>query len=363
MESVRIHGVNKYFGKNYVIKNLSLEIPPGSFTILLGPSGCGKSTLLNCIAGLEDIDSGNIYIGNRDVTYLEPRDRGVAMVFQSYALYPTMTVEENLSFSLRMAHVAKTKIREKVSNAAQLLHISSLLKSKPAHLSGGQKQRVAIGRALVRDVKIFLFDEPLSNLDAKLRVEMRAELKRLHDRLGHTTIYVTHDQVEAMTMATQIAVMRDGVIQQVADPQTLYDKPDTLFVAGFIGSPSMNFLAGTVTSKNNRLGAQVGQYLLPLDNYPFRSPVNEGKQVIIGIRPENVKRLYGPSEQFAIELPSDVTEPMGSDTLVLFKFGADYLTARLSPQNAGDIRPGEVVRLGIDLSTISVFDRETEQRL
>src|SRR5690348_3556676 len=245
--SVSIKDLSLNFGHVKVLESLDLEINQGEFLVLLGPSGCGKSTLLNCIAGLLDINGGQIFIGGKNVTWEEPKDRGIGMVFQSYALYPQMSVEKNLSFGLQVAGVKKEEIAARVARASEILQIQPLLKRKPANLSGGQRQRVAIGRALVRDVDVFLFDEPLSNLDAKLRSDLRVEIKRLHQRLKNTMIYVTHDQIEAMTLADRIAIMRDGVIQQLADPHTIYNKPVNLFVAGFIGSPSMNFLDGKLS--------------------------------------------------------------------------------------------------------------------
>src|SRR6188768_2754806 len=244
--SVSIRDLSLNFGNVKVLEHLNLDIADGEFIVLLGPSGCGKSTLLNCIAGLLDVSEGRIFIKGKNVTWEEPKDRGIGMVFQSYALYPQMTVEKNLSFGLRVAGTPKEEIAKRIARAAEILQIEPLLQRKPAALSGGQRQRVAIGRALVRDVDVFLFDEPLSNLDAKLRSELRVEIKRLHQQLENTMIYVTHDQIEALTLADRIAVMKNGVIQQLADPHTIYNKPVNLYVAGFIGSPSMNMLQGTL---------------------------------------------------------------------------------------------------------------------
>ena len=255
MATLSIQGVRKSFGALEVLKSIDIELEDGGFLVLLGPSGCGKSTLLSIVAGLEPSTGGDVLIGGRNVNDVHPKDRNIAMVFQSYALYPTMPVDRNIGFGLEMRKVPAAERRDAVRKAAQLLHIEHLLDRKPAQLSGGQRQRVAMGRAIVRDPDIFLFDEPLSNLDAKLRVEMRTEIKRLHDRLGTTIVYVTHDQVEAMTLGTKVAVMRNGVIQQLADPQTIYDKPANLFVAGFIGSPTMNFLEGTLEQIGRRARA------------------------------------------------------------------------------------------------------------
>src|ERR1700760_2344842 len=279
MSAVSVSGLSKSFGPLRVLKDIDLPIEAGEFTVLLGPSGCGKSTLLNAIAGLEDTDAGIIEIDGADVTHREPSKRGIAMVFQSYALYPTMTVRKNLSFGLRVRSVPRQEVARRVDWAARLLQIDELLDRKPSQLSGGQRQRVAIGRALVQQAKVFLFDEPLSNLDAKLRTEMRVELKRLHKELGATIVYVTHDQIEAMTLATRIAVMRAGRIEQYAAPDDLYEAPATLFVAGFVGSPAMNFLRGRLVPG----AVQAGSVRLPLDFYPFRTPPTTDKDVVLGI--------------------------------------------------------------------------------
>ena len=264
MATLSIKGVRKSFGALEVLKNIDLELDDGGFLVLLGPSGCGKSTLLSIIAGLEPSSGGDVVIGERNVNDVHPKDRNIAMVFQSYALYPTMAVRRNIGFGLEMRKVPQAEREAAVQKAAELLQIEHLLDRKPAQLSGGQRQRVAMGRAIVRDPDLFLFDEPLSNLDAKLRVEMRTEIKRLHDRLGTSVVYVTHDQVEAMTLGTQVAVMREGVIQQIADPQTIYERPANMFVAGFIGSPTMNFLTGTLEKAGDELVLRHGDGALPL---------------------------------------------------------------------------------------------------
>src|SRR5580698_2279035 len=266
MSAVSVSGLSKSFGPPRVLRDIDLSVESGDFTVLLGPSGCGKSTLLNAIAGLEDIDGGMVEIGGVDVTQREPSKRGIAMVFQSYALYPTMSVRGNLSFGLRVKSIPKREVEQRIAWASRLLQIDELLDRKPSELSGGQRQRVAIGRALVQQAKVFLFDEPLSNLDAKLRTEMRVELKRLHRELGTTIIYVTHDQIEAMTLATRIAVMRAGRIEQYATPDDLYEEPATLFVASFVGSPAMNFMRG-ILLPGNAPAVQVGSARLPLDHY------------------------------------------------------------------------------------------------
>ncbi len=270
MAQVSVRDLDISFGAVKVLQKLNVTAEDGEFLVLLGPSGCGKSTLLNAIAGLLDINGGQIYIGGKNVTWEEAKDRGIGMVFQSYALYPQMTVERNLSFALRVSGVKKDEVEQRVARAAEILQIGPLLDRKPANLSGGQRQRVAIGRALVRDVDVFLFDEPLSNLDAKLRSELRVEIKRLHQRLKNTMIYVTHDQVEAMTLADRIAIMRDGVIQQLADPHTIYNKPVNLFVAGFIGSPGMNFIKGEMAG-GDRPAFRAGDIIVPLTGYAFEA--------------------------------------------------------------------------------------------
>jgi multiple sugar transport system ATP-binding protein len=272
MASISVRDLTLSYGSATVLDRLNIEVAEGEFIVLLGPSGCGKSTLLNCIAGLIDITDGQVWIKGKNVTWEEPKDRGIGMVFQSYALYPQMSVRGNLSFGLRNAGLPKGEIDTRIARAAKILQIEPLLERKPAALSGGQRQRVAIGRALVRDVDVFLFDEPLSNLDAKLRSELRVEIKRLHQNLENTMVYVTHDQIEALTLADRIAVMRGGIIQQLADPKTIYNKPANLFVAGFIGSPAMSFLKGEITNGDARPGVRLGEVVLPLDGYQGSVP-------------------------------------------------------------------------------------------
>jgi multiple sugar transport system ATP-binding protein len=353
MSAVSVSSLSKSFGSLRVLKDIDLPIDAGDFTVLLGPSGCGKSTLLNAIAGLEDIDSGVIQINGADVTHHEPSKRGIAMVFQSYALYPTMSVRKNLSFGLRVRSVPRQEVERRVAWAASLLQIDELLDRRPSQLSGGQRQRVAIGRALVQQAKVFLFDEPLSNLDAKLRAEMRVELKRLHQELGATMIYVTHDQIEAMTLATRIAVMRAGRIEQYAAPHDLYEAPETLFVAGFVGSPAMNFMRGRVAPD----AVQLGSARLPLRGYRFRSQPADGQEVIVGIRPEHV--MLAPDG--SIEAHTLFMEPMGADTLGWFQFGEQRLSARLVPQMARGLSGR--VRLQFLTEHLSLFDPSTEARL
>src|SRR5215217_7782782 len=278
--SVSIRDLSLNFGNVKVLEHLDLDIAQGEFIVLLGPSGCGKSPLLNCIAGLLDVSDGQIFIGGKNVTWEEPKDRGIGMVFQSYALYPQMTVERNLSFGLRVAGMPKDEISRRVARAAEILQIEPLLNRKPANLSGGQRQRVAIGRALVRDVDVFLFDEPLSNLDAKLRSDLRVEIKRLHQKLANTMVYVTHDQIEALTLADRIAVMKNGVIQQLDNPHTNYNRPVNLFVAGFIGSPSMNFLKGSLDGSS----FSIENTSIPLGGYKFDQAPTGRTDVVLGIR-------------------------------------------------------------------------------
>ncbi|PZQ50796.1 MAG: ABC transporter ATP-binding protein [Rhodovulum sulfidophilum] len=350
--SVAVKDLRLAYGALTILDRLSLDIAEGEFIVLLGPSGCGKSTLLNCVAGLLDITDGQIWIKGRNVTWDEPKDRGIGMVFQSYALYPQMTVRGNLAFGLKNAGLPRAEIDKRIARAAEILQIQPLLERKPAALSGGQRQRVAIGRALVRDVDVFLFDEPLSNLDAKLRSELRVEIKRLHQQLRNTMIYVTHDQIEALTLADRIAVMRGGVIQQLADPKTIYNKPANLFVAGFIGSPAMTFLEG-------RIGQggvfETGGVAIPLDGYRGAVPA-AGREVVLGVRPEHV--FVGAEGAPATV---DIDEPMGSDSLLWLGFGGQALSAR-APAEHGFVA-GQSVGLRFDISKASLFDRETEQRL
>lgn len=332
MSSIDIRDLQLNFGSIEVLRNLNLSVNEGEFLVLLGPSGCGKSTLLNCIAGLLDITDGQIFINGNNVTWAEPKDRGIGMVFQSYALYPQMTVEKNLSFSLRVAGFPKSEIKERVARAADILQIQPLLKRKPAALSGGQRQRVAIGRALVRDVDVFLFDEPLSNLDAKLRTDLRVELKRLHKKLGNTMVYVTHDQIEALTLADRIAIMKSGVIQQLDTPNGVYHRPRNRFVAGFIGSPSMNFLKGTLVDKDRQwffrtLDVETTEATWPdisLNEYEFQKSPENGQSVELGIRPEHIEfRETSAPLETSLDFSVELIEPMGSDAVV---WGSIYNT-------------------------------------
>ena len=368
MASLSIRGVRKIYPNGAeVLKGIDLEIADGEFLILVGGSGCGKSTLLNMIAGLETVSGGEIAIGGRVVNDVPPKSRDIAMVFQSYALYPTMTVRENISFGLGIRKVPKDEQKKIVERVAETLQMTHLLDRKPAMLSGGQRQRVAMGRAIARDPSLFLFDEPLSNLDAKLRVEMRAEIKLLHRRLGSTIVYVTHDQIEAMTLGDKIAVMKDGVVQQFGTPQDIYDRPDNLFVASFIGSPSMNFLRGRVAAGGFALEHGGATTLLPLP--PALAAIAPGADVILGIRPEHITDAesaragttvagYHPTE---VDCTVEMTEPTGPDTLVFTVVNGVRITCRTHPR-AGAM-PGKLLRLAFDLSKAVLFDPASEQRL
>ncbi|MBB3566417.1 ABC transporter ATP-binding protein [Rhizobium sp. BK491] len=360
--SVSIKDLSLDFGAVTVLKNLNLEINDGEFLVLLGSSGCGKSTLLNCIAGLLDITEGQIFIKNKNVTWEEPKDRGIGMVFQSYALYPQMTVEKNLSFGLRVAKVPQDEINKRIARAAEILQIQPLLKRKPAELSGGQRQRVAIGRALVRDVDVFLFDEPLSNLDAKLRSELRVEIKRLHQSLKNTMIYVTHDQIEALTLADRIAIMKNGVIMQLDDPTTIYNEPRNLFVAGFIGSPSMNFLKGELVNREGKVVFATNNVLFSLDGYKAGEALEVGRKVVLGVRPEHIKVNEATALGAEIhDATVDIEEPMGADNLLWLKHAGHTMSVRVN--GARRFGPGSAVKLGFDMSVASLFDAQTELRI
>ncbi|MEP3278440.1 MAG: ABC transporter ATP-binding protein [Stappiaceae bacterium] len=361
MASVSIKNLDLSFGSVEVLKNLDLDIEKGEFLVLLGSSGCGKSTLLNCIAGLLDITGGQIFINDKNVTWAEPANRGIGMVFQSYALYPQMTVEGNLSFGMKNARMAKDEIARRIKRTSEILHIEPLLKRKPAQLSGGQRQRVAIGRALVRDVDVFLFDEPLSNLDAKLRAELRVELKRLHQKLeNNTMIYVTHDQIEALTLADRIAIMRDGAIQQLADPHTIYNRPVNKYVAGFIGSPSINFLEGNVDTTDGVQFASNG-VVVDLARYDFAVSA-ESQTASLGVRPEHIQ-LGETSEagHFNATVAIDVVEPMGSDTLVWSKLGGQDFRFRVDGQTT--LKTGDEVAVNFDPARASLFNSQNELRI
>ncbi|MGM9482568.1 ABC transporter ATP-binding protein [Roseateles sp. NT4] len=350
MSGVNIQGLSIKFGANEVIKGLDLQVHEGEFLVLLGPSGCGKSTLLHSIAGLIDVSGGSIHIGGTDMTDAEPSERGIGMVFQSYALYPTMTVERNMSFGPRVAGVPKAEIEKRVNRAAEMLQLTPLLSRKPAQLSGGQRQRVAIGRALVREAGVFLFDEPLSNLDAKLRAELRRELKLLHQNLGNTMIYVTHDQVEAMTLASRIVVMKSGVIQQIGTPAEVYETPANLFVAGFLGAPAINFVPATVSADGRSL-----QGVLPLQL--AEGCVKAGQKLVLGIRPEHVRLQSDGRWRATVQL----VEPMGNHQVVWMKLGEQGFSVLV--HDGRRITAGEELAFDIDKTALNIFDAGTEQRL
>jgi multiple sugar transport system ATP-binding protein len=359
---VSIRGLGVSIGGLPIIKNLDLEIAEGEFVVLLGPSGCGKSTLLNAVAGLIEATAGQVWIGGRNVTWDEPSERGIGMVFQSYALYPRMTVEGNLSFGLRMAGVARDEIQRRVSGAADLLQITPLLRRRPSQLSGGQRQRVAIGRALVRDVGVFLFDEPLSNLDAHLRTELRVELKRLHQQLANTMIYVTHDQIEALTLADRVAVMQGGVIQQLAPPQEIYRRPINRFVARFVGSPAMNLVAGRMRVANGSAGFQLPDgSTVDLDGYGFAAPPADGLSAVLGVRPEQIALQASDAETARLALTLTMIEPMGAESLVWGRIGEALIGVRVRADEG--FQEGTRVVAGFRPSQASLFDADSGVRL
>ena len=354
MASVSIRNVDKSFGKTRVLSSVSLEVKDSEFVVLVGPSGCGKSTLLRILAGLEDMSDGEVRIGDKDVSWAEPRERDIAMVFQSYALYPHMTVAQNMAFSMRIRRLAAADIQSRVRDAAEILGLSVLLDRYPKQLSGGQRQRVAMGRAIVRDPQVFLFDEPLSNLDAKLRISMRTELKALHQRLRTTTIYVTHDQVEAMTMADRIVVMRDGVIEQEGEPLVLYDAPANLFVAGFIGSPAMNFVPGVLSLGGRPYLRSEDGTQIELDVVPEKRV--DGRNLVAGIRPEHLELV----ESGGIEMRVVVVEPTGSETQLYGKLAGCEATAIVKDRVG--VRPGQTVRMRPKPGALHLFDAESGMR-
>ncbi len=365
MASLSLTNICKKYPNGFeAVKDFNLEIADKEFIIFVGPSGCGKSTTLRMIAGLEDITSGELKIGDRVVNDVEPKDRDIAMVFQNYALYPHMTVYDNMAFGLKLRKVPKDEIDKQVREAARILDLSALLDRKPKALSGGQRQRVAMGRAIVRNPKVFLMDEPLSNLDAKLRVQMRIEIAKLHQRLDATIIYVTHDQTEAMTLGTRIVVMKDGVIQQVDTPQNLYDKPQNLFVAGFMGSPQMNFLDAKVEVKGDAVNLHFAGQVLPLPPAKAKKLIEggyDGKTVTFGIRPEDVydSEMFVETAKCVFESTVKVYELLGAEVYLYFDLEEFPLTARVNPRTTA--RPGDKVKLAFDVEKVHVFDKETEQ--
>jgi multiple sugar transport system ATP-binding protein len=361
MAEVALRNVVKRFDNVEVVRNISLDIPDNEFVVLVGPSGCGKSTTLRMIAGLEEISAGDIYIGGEVVNDLPPKDRDIAMVFQNYALYPHMSVFENMSFGLKLRKFSKDEIKKRVDHAARILDITELLDRKPKALSGGQRQRVAMGRAIVRNPKVFLFDEPLSNLDAKLRVQMRTEIKRVHQLVKTTTVYVTHDQVEAMTLADRVVVMNGGVIEQIATPQDLYHHPKTLFVAGFIGSPAMNFIRCRLEQNG------VGQRVRISDTISLPVPASQsgrfqslnGKELIFGLRPEHITEPRRNDRDTNCEFVAtlDVVEPMGMETMVYFTVDGQEICGRVDPGSASG--PGETMRLYADMERMHLIDPQS----
>ncbi len=363
MASVTYDHVTKKFGDVTAVNDLNIHVEDKEFLVLVGPSGCGKSTALRCLAGLEDVTEGRIYIGDQIVNDIPPKDRDIAMVFQSYALYPHMTVFDNMAFALKLRKVPKEEIKRRVHQAAQLLGIEDLLNRRPRQLSGGQRQRVAVGRAIVREPKVFLFDEPLSNLDAKLRVETRANISKLHLQLQTTFIYVTHDQVEAMTMASRIAVINQGVLQQIDTPQNLYDKPDNLFVAGFIGSPAMNFFNAHIRKGDGKLYVDGGSFQIEIPSHraaPYTSYVD--RPVILGIRPEDIYNpQFSPPGILAqpVDATVDVTELMGNEIFVYLKTGDHIFIARVDPRSRYSI--GEHTQMMFNMENMHIFDVETEK--
>jgi len=355
LAAVSIRAVQKRFGSTQVIRGVDIDIADGEFCVLVGPSGCGKSTLLRMIAGLEEITDGEVSIGDVVVNKVPPKARDIAMVFQNYALYPHMTVRDNMSFALMLAKQSKTEIATRVARAAEILGLGPFLERYPRQLSGGQRQRVAMGRAIVRDPQVFLFDEPLSNLDAKLRVQMRTEIKELHQRLRTTSIYVTHDQIEAMTMADKIVVMRDGVVEQTGDPLKLYDAPVNTFVAGFIGSPAMNLIPGTARAEGGNVHvAFEGGATLPM---PKGAQAVDGQAVLYGIRPEHC------SVEGAAGLPAEVVvvEPTGADTQLYCRFNAQEITATIKDRT--NCRPADRIHLAPDVARAHLFDAGSGKRL
>ena len=368
MASLELKGIHKVYDSGVeAVKDFNMEIADKDFIILLGPSGCGKTTTLRMIAGLEEITSGELYIGDTLVNNITAKDRDIAMVFQNYALYPHMTVYDNMAFGLKLRKIPKDEIQRRVESAAEILDIKHLLDRKPKALSGGQRQRVALGRAIVREPKVFLMDEPLSNLDAKLRAQMRTEINKLHKRLQTTFIYVTHDQTEAMTMGTKIVCMKDGIVQQIADPQTLYENPVNMFVAGFIGSPQMNFVNAVLDKKEDGYYISFGNTTLKLPEGKAKlleGKGYEGKEVVFGIRPENIhdEQVYVTTfAESTVQADVIVTEAMGAETFLYLKIDGIDFTARVNPRTKA--KPGESLTVAFELEKMHLFDKETEETI
>ena len=360
MAELKLKNIVKKYPNGFVaVKNFNLDIEDKEFIIFVGPSGCGKSTTLRMIAGLEDISSGELWIGDKLCNTVDPKNRDIAMVFQNYALYPHMTVYDNMAFALKLRKVPKAEIDKKVREAAKVLDLEHLLDRKPKALSGGQRQRVAMGRAIVRSPKVFLMDEPLSNLDAKLRVQMRSEISKLHQRLQTTFIYVTHDQTEAMTLGTRIVVLKDGVIQQVDTPQNLYNKPNNLFVAGFIGSPQMNFIDAKVVKNGSEVDIQFGEYSFKLPENKTKALIDGGyvgKEVIIGIRPEDI--FLSTSNESVVDAEVEITELLGAEINLFLSIGGNNITARVNSRSTAKV--GDNIKVAFDVNKIHVFDKDTE---
>jgi len=366
MAQVSLKNVSKIYSTGAkVVNNVNLGVENREFMVLVGPSGCGKSTTLRMIAGLEEITDGDIYIGNKRVNDVPAKDRDIAMVFQNYALYPHMTVFENMSFGLRLRHYPKTEIAQRVNEAAEILGIKHLLERRPKELSGGERQRVALGRAIVRKPMVFLFDEPLSNLDAKLRVQMRTEIHKLHIRIQTTIIYVTHDQTEAMTMGDRIAVMRGGVIQQVADPMTIYDRPKNKFVAGFIGMPPMNFMNGKIVKKDSRLYFEEGRVKVKIvDEMTGKLAPYAGKEIIFGIRSEDIyDKLFASdaAPENIVRVNCEVVEPMGSEVYLYLNTGKHTFIARVGAHDRPKVN--QDIEVVFDMSKVHFFDKESEETI
>ncbi len=369
MATLKIKNLEKKFNQTEVLKGINLEINDGDFLVLLGPSGCGKSTLLNTIAGLENSDNGEIIIDSQKVNDMEPSERDIAFVFQSYALYPAMNVEENIVFGLKQRKISKDKINESLNRIVELLKITELLKRKPAQLSGGQRQRVAMGRALVRDPKIFLFDEPLSNLDAKLRIEMRREIKKLHKNFKTTMVYVTHDQTEAMSLGTKIAIMNNGKIEQFDTPNNIYNKPNSIFVADFVGSPSMNFISGYIKKDENVISFfPDNEKQKSINLNLIKTKVNNSDEILLGIRPEHIflKKEHAvrvtKDHNFAeIEVNPELHEYIGHEQIVTFNYYGQEILGKFS--SSINIEIDKKMTLFVDLNSVSLFDKETKRRI
>jgi len=363
MAQLKISGLHKYYGKVHALKGIDLDISEGEFCVFVGPSGCGKSTLLRTIAGLEEIDGGTIEIGGAIVNDLRPRDRNISMVFQNYALYPYLNVFENIAFGLRARKVADTQVRESVAQAAEMLGITALLERFPRQLSGGQRQRVAIGRAVVRDARLFLFDEPLSNLDAQLRDGMRAEIKRLHQEIGKTMVYVTHDQIEAMTLAERIVLLRDGVIEQQGSPLDLFERPATRFVAGFLGSPQMNFIAGRIIRDGQSVSVRFkdGQSLQVPAPLSVSQKLTDGRDIVLGVRPEHMSRsgkTGGSNGKASLQVVIDLVQPTGTRTYAQFRLDETEVTAELPAHTVE--KPGTAIELLVDMERTILIDPQSD---